>query len=364
MSHFLEHMSFKGTSKRTWDQINKDVDALGALWNAYTWWEGTAYFHWVQAERVADSIEILSDMMRPSLLREDFDTEKNVILEEIAMYNDNPSALIADHLIQVIYGDHPLGTSVLGTKETVSAIRHEDLVGYHARRYAPEDMVFVATGAVDRDAILETVERYTGSWREKADEQSRPEPPFLTGTHVIHRPTVSRQHLAMAWRGPETGSSDEPVARVLARYLGDRENSRLYWAVKQKGLVERVGASHFGFKDSGFLYVHASSGPENSRRVYDLIREELLKAHRAVDEDALERSRTKAVSALVREAENGLNRWMQLAERESAGATVKTIRMSINEIEEVTPDRIRQYLDEFPLSEDPALVSLGPLERF
>ncbi|MBI4772597.1 MAG: insulinase family protein [Deltaproteobacteria bacterium] len=363
MSHFLEHMCFKGTAGRSWDQINREVDDLGALWNAYTWWEGTAYFHWVQAERAEDSIDILADMMRPKLDEADFNMEKGVILEEIAMYNDNPSALIADRLIQAAFGDHPLGTSVLGTAETVTAVSHSDMTAYFRRRYTPNNMVFLATGAIERERLVETVRRHTATWTSGETGRSQSVPVFHSETRPAHRPEVAREHLALAWPGPEVGSPWAPAARVLARYLGEEENSRLYWSVKQKGLVDRVSASHVGFNDSGLMYVYASTAPARAGEVLGLIREEMARVHRRIDEAALSRSRIKAESALVREAEHGLSRWNQLAEIENAGAARKTVTQAMKDIEDVTVDRVRDFLDEFPLDGEPALVPLGPLER-
>ena len=363
MSHFLEHMCFKGTSRRTWDQINREVDDLGALWNAYTWWEGTAYFHWVQAERAPDSIDILADMMRPKLDEADFNMEKGVILEEIAMYNDNPSALIADRLIQAAYGDHPLGTSVLGTAESVTSVSHTDMTAYFRRRYTPNNMVFLATGAIDRDRLVEAVRHHTAAWTSGETGRSQTIPEFRSETRLVHRPEVAREHLAMAWLGPEVGSPWAPTARVLARYLGEEENSRLYWAVKQKGLVDRVSASHAGFNDSGLMYVYASTAPAKAVEVLGLIREEIAKVHRSIDEAALSRARIKAESALVREAEQGLSRWNQLAEIENAGAQRKTVAQAMKDIEDVTVDRVKAFLEEYPLEGEPALVPLGPLEK-
>jgi len=362
MSHFLEHMCFKGTYRRTWEEINREVDTLGALWNAFTWWEGTAYYHWVQARRVDDSVDILSDMMRPRLDMDDFTTEKQVILEEISMYNDNPSALIVDRLIQRAFGDHPLGVSVLGTLESVGAVEHSDMSAYFRRRYNPNNMVFLASGSLDGDRLLETVARCTASWFPGDGGRRQSAPAFCPGARWFVRPEITREHLAMAWPGPPIGSDWEITARVLARYFGDRENSRLYWAVKQKGLVDQVSASHYGFTDAGFLYVYASCAPSKAREVLNLIRGELAELHGNVHEAALGRARIKAESSLAREAEHGLYRWMQLAERESAGIPPENVLETTRRIQAVTPERVGEFLKVFPLNGDPVLVGVGPLE--
>ena len=363
MSHYLEHMCFKGTAKRTWEQINRDVDELGALWNAFTWWEGTAYFHWVQHARAPESIEILSDMMRPTLDEGEFKMEKKVILEEIAMYNDNPSALIMDHLIAQAFGEHPLGTSVLGSSESVTAIGHADMQGYFERRYSPNNMVFLATGRIEADRLTAAVAEHTARWTSGEAGREQEPPPFERAARVMHRPEVTREHLAMAWPAPEAGSEWEAAAVVLAAYLGDAENSSLYWSVRQKGLVDSIYASHYSFIDSGFMYVYASSAPEKSSEVLGIVKAECARLHDEIDEQALARARVKEAAACVSQGENGLNRWMQLIDRQNAQKPLQSIQEAIAEIDAVTPGKIRAYLERFGLTGQPAMVALGPLEE-
>jgi predicted Zn-dependent peptidase len=362
MSHFLEHMCFKGTMKRTWDRILKDIDGLGALWNAFTGWEETAYYQWVQAPRAEAAVEILADMMRPRLAEEDFNMEKKVILEEIAMYEDNPSALIFDKLIQTAFGDHPLGISVLGTAESVTRISHADMSGYFRRRYSPDNMAFIATGRVDRDRLVDAVRTHTSDWKASGGGRGQPPPPFLGARKVFHRQRDAREHIALAWRGPATGSEWQAAAAVLAVYLGDSENSRLYWGIKQQGLVDHISAFAHDFTDSGFLGVYASASQEKAEEVVRRTRAEAAEAHAKVDEAALGRSRTKVASALVRSAEHGLSRWHQIVERERAGAAPKSVEAMVAEVDAVTPERLRGYLERFPLTGEPAMVMMGPME--
>ena len=202
ISHFLEHMCFKGTPKRDWRQLSLDVDDLGAMWNAYTWWEGTAYFHWVQSDRATDSIEILSDMMCSNLPLDEFNMEKKVILEEIAMYHDQPDALIIDDLIQEAFGDHPLGQSVLGTEDTVKSITRDLMAEYHQRRYGPNNLTFVITGAFDRDEIIRAVEAHCGGWQVSDNGREQSIPTFHASNRVVQRDGVAREHIALALPAP------------------------------------------------------------------------------------------------------------------------------------------------------------------
>ena len=168
VSHFLEHMCFKGTARRGWHEINVRFDELGSIYNAYTGKEHTVYYGWVPAARLDEQLELLADMMRPSLPPDDFQTERNVILEEIAMSDDSFDRLVWNHLHEVVFGGHPLGHEILGEKETIQGLAHETLVNYHRRRYAANHICLLAAGAVEPEAVFAAVGRYCGAWPREA----------------------------------------------------------------------------------------------------------------------------------------------------------------------------------------------------
>ncbi len=362
VSHFLEHMCFKGTTKRDWRQLTLDVDDLGAMWNAYTWWEGTAYFHWVQSGRAGDSIEILSDMMRSTLPPDEFDMEKKVILEEIAMYRDRPDALIVDELIQDIFADHPLGRSILGTEETVGGITRDQMADYFQRRYAPNNLTFIITGKFDRDEIIRAVETHCGGWAPQETGRTQPAPTFHTATRTVKRDNVSREHLALARSAPPEADTWATTADLLATYLGAASNSRLFWSIVQKGLADEVSADYYGFSDTGLFYLYASVDPKNVSRVLDIVRQEMADLKKGVDAEALARARTKHATALVCRGEHGLSRFSQIVHSLSTNTPLKTLEEEIAEIDAVTPKRIAEYLEAYPLDGDFSLVALGPME--
>ena len=287
--------------------------------------------------------------------------EKGVILEEIAMYNDNPSALIADRLIQAAYGDHPLGTSVLGTAESVTSVSHTDMTAYFRRRYTPNNMVFLATGAIDRERLVEAVRHHTAAWTSGETGRSQTTPEFRSETRLVHRPEVAREHLAMAWLGPEVGSPWAPHRTRAGSISGrrgktagftGRSNRRAWW---DRGECFSCGFQRFGTHVRLRFY----RSPAKAVEVLGLIREEIAKVHRSIDEAALSRARIKAESALVREAEQGLSRWNQLAEIENAGARRKTVAQAMKDIEDVTVDRVKAFLEEYPLEGEPGAGAAG-----
>src|SRR5438045_4124624 len=153
VSHFLEHMMFKGTPRRTALEVNLDFDRIGASYNAYTSEENTVYYAALLPEYLPRGIDILADILRPSLRQEDFDMEKKVILEEIDMYEDQPGSVAWDRARRLYYGPHPLGNSVLGTKESVTALTRDQMQNYFTRRYAANNIVVSAAGNYDWDAF-------------------------------------------------------------------------------------------------------------------------------------------------------------------------------------------------------------------
>ena len=146
VSHFLEHMCFKGSAKRTWRQITVDFDDMGSTYNAYTMQDRTFYYGWVPANRIAGQIELLADMMRSILPTDEFDMEKKVVLEEIAMSNDQLEHLAYDFLSEQVFAGHPLAWPVLGYEQTVRDMTRDQMHDYFLRRYAPNNLVLVAAG--------------------------------------------------------------------------------------------------------------------------------------------------------------------------------------------------------------------------
>src|SRR3954451_1074543 len=149
VSHFLEHMMFKGSQKYTWEDVNRIFDEIGARYNAFTSQEMTAYYANVLPEFTERAIEQLAHLLRPAIRPEDFDTEKKVILEEIAMYLDDPGHRLYEKLMEVHFGNHPLSLSVLGSAETITKLQRDQMANYFKQRYGPGNMVLLVTGQGD-----------------------------------------------------------------------------------------------------------------------------------------------------------------------------------------------------------------------
>ncbi len=176
VSHFLEHMVFKGTPTRSADDVNREFDAMGASNNAFTSEEHTVYYASVLPEYQTDALRLLGDMMRPALREEDFNTEKQVIIEEIRMYEDQPPFGADDKIKAAFFGQHPLAHSVLGTVDSITGLKVDAMREYFQRRYSPANMTLVAAGRVDFDALVATTAEVCGDWQ-----------PLPTGARVAGR---------------------------------------------------------------------------------------------------------------------------------------------------------------------------------
>src|SRR5689334_15660322 len=164
VSHFLEHMMFKGSEKYTWEDVNRIFDELGAKYNAFTSQEMTAYYANVLPEFTERAVEHLSHLLRPAIRVEDFTTEKKVILEEIAMYLDDPGHRLYERLMEAHFGNHPLSMSVLGSAESIQRLQRDQMANYFTARYGPGNMVMSVTGRLDFDEIVKLAEKYMGTW--------------------------------------------------------------------------------------------------------------------------------------------------------------------------------------------------------
>ncbi len=262
VSHFLEHMIFKGTPSRSAEDVNREFDEMGAHYNAFTNEENTVYYAAVLPEYLTSTVTLLADLMRPSLREEDFDTEKKVILEEIKMYDDQPPFGVDDKCRAAFFGEHPLSHSVLGTAASVGALSATQMRQYFERRYSPRNIVVAGSGRIDFARLCETVEQCCGSW--PTVETARPLPAAKTnaGFHVVCKETAAQEYVIMMCAGPKAADADRYAAKILATVLGDDSGSRLYWELVDPGLAEHCSLHHHEYLNAGMFLTYMSCDPD------------------------------------------------------------------------------------------------------
>ena len=277
VSHFLEHMVFKGTERRTTLDVNRELDEMGAECNAATSEECTIFYARVLPEFQGRSTDLLADILRPSLRREDFDLEKKVIIDEIARYDDQPHFRLYEKLMAEHFRAHPLGRSILGTRESISALRREDMMGYFGRRYRAGNITAVAAGNLDFERFVDDLGRLCGGWTAGGADRDRPPAPDHRGKTVIVDEKVVRQNIGLMSQAPSArdDSRDRHAAHLLSAVLGDSTGSRLYYALVEKGLADEAGTSYSSMDGAGAMMTFLSCDPGKAPEVLAIARGEM-----------------------------------------------------------------------------------------
>jgi predicted Zn-dependent peptidase len=365
VTHFLEHMVFKGTPRRTALDVNADFDRIGAQYNAFTSEEHTVFYAAILPEYLPRAVDILADILGPSLREEDFDMEKKVIIEEIGMYEDQPMWSAYDHAKRVYFGDHPLGQSILGTVESVGALTREQMQAYFERRYVAPNITVVAAGKFDWQALVPLVEKSCGGWDGRpAPRQNLREARGTGGFEVIARSKVTQEHVFLVSPAPAADSPLRHAADTLAMILGDDSGSRLYWALLDPGLAESADASFHEYEGTGSFYTSFSGEPGGTEENLAIVLNLLMEIQReGVTEHELRQAKNKILSRVVRGSERPMGRMQAIGMAWSYLHQYRTVDDELQAFEAVTLDAIRTVLDQYPLDRVTTLA-LGPLEKF
>lgn len=346
VSHFLEHMVFKGTAKRTAEDVNQELDDLGSQSNAYTSEEQTVYYMSVLPENQAHALELLSDIMRPALRDDDFETEKQVIIEEIAMYDDQPPYGAVERAMEEFFGEHPLARRVLGTRETVLALDPFSMREYHQSRYAPNNLTLVAAGAVQFDELVESAKRLTANWRPMDTSRSlqRPKAPQAS-VELIHPPATQQYTLQHAM-GVSSSDSYRYVLRVLASILGDDSGSRLFWALVDNGLAESAVVFTQEFDDCGLFSIYTTCAPEQHESNWEIIQNILASGvEKPVTDREIELAKNKICSGLILSSERPSNRLFSVGGAWLKRERYETVAEVAANYQRVTRDQLQEAFE-------------------
>jgi predicted Zn-dependent peptidase len=361
VSHFLEHMVFKGTPRRTADDVNREFDEMGAQYNAYTSEENTVFYAAVLPEHQTDAVGLLADILRPSLREDDFNTEKQVILEEIQMYDDQPP-FGADEKCRAAYFErHTLGRSVLGTVQSVAQLTPDAMQGYFQRRYGPGNVKLVGAGRIDFDALVATAQRCCGSWAPISNKRNVLPVVGADGFRIICKESATQQYVVQLAAGPKSVDSDRYPAKLLAAILGDDSGSRLYWSLVDPGLAESASVGHCEYEGAGVFLSFFICDPDRAADNLQVVFDEFRRAEKeGITSEELERAKNKVASHVVLASERPYRRlfnvgidWLQRRE-------YRTIRDDLNAVAAITVDDISDVLAKYPLSKAMTLT-IGPL---
>lgn len=360
VSHFLEHMMFKGTTKRTWRDITIDFDRMGSSYNAYTSEDRTVYYGWVRKADVGRQIELLADMIRSTLPAEEFTTEKKVILEEIAMSKDSLEHVTFDFLQEKVFAGHPLEWPVLGYEQTVQALTRDQMWAYFERRYAPDNMMLIVAGNVDPTEIIGLAEEHCGSWKAWGTTTERLPPTIHGGTDVLQVERFKQQVIALTFPSISACDKRAETAAVAATILGG-DNSRFFWNIVQKGVAPRAGAYHLEYTDCGAMILYGCCQPENAGALLDAMRAEANRICTAsVQPHEVDRVKNKRRTSLAVESEAPYHRLTQLMEDMEYRGAPRTVEQMLAEVDAITVNTVYDYFRECPVNVDGHLTSVGP----
>ncbi|MFA6384210.1 MAG: pitrilysin family protein [Candidatus Omnitrophota bacterium] len=364
ISHYLEHMVFKGTKHYTCQQIKESIEGVGGAFNGFTSEEVTCYFVKMPARYLDRGIDILSDMVIHPLLRdEDIRKERTVILEEIKMYKDQPQSHVYELLDSLLWPGHPLGTSTLGSEATVSAVNRQALDAYRSTCYAPANIVISAAGSFDHAALVKKVNSKFRALKKGAanryaparPQQSRPQ------VHIMAKDT-EQSHLVIGFHGLKRNDPMRYTLAMLHVLLGANSSSRLFNEIREKrGLAYEIGTHVKFMADTGAFIVHA--GVDNTKvedtvkLIFDGLR---LVKDRLVPIDELKRAKEYYLGQLTLAMEDTMDQMLWIGETTTTLDKTFALEDIIKEVKKVSPGDIRQISRDIIKPENINFAMIGP----
>jgi predicted Zn-dependent peptidase len=363
-SHFLEHLLFKGTEERSAHSIAEDIEAVGGDMNAFTTKEYTAFYTRLIDEDLELGLDILSDIMwAPAFRPAEIDAERQVILEEINMHEDEPSDLVHELLHEALYPGHPLGREVLGERSTITAMTRDQIANYFGTRYKPPSIVVAAAGNLDHDRLVAGIERRCVTEPGTAPTRERPALAPVSPLIVQHR-TTEQAHIVVGMRSIDRHDDDRFALSVLNQILGGGMSSRLFQEIREKrGLVYSVFSYRAAYLESGLLAVYAGTAPGRAQEVLALIDDELDKlATGPITDRELAVAKGHIKGSLALSLEDSAGRMNRIGRGHLIHGEVLSYEEIVARTEAVTHDDLRRVADRI-FGNERVLAVVGPFSE-
>ncbi|WP_366921729.1 insulinase family protein [Metallumcola ferriviriculae] len=347
LSHFLEHMFFKGTKNRTAKQIAEQLDAVGGHLNAFTTKEYTCLYAKVVAEHLGLAIEVLSDMYFNSLFAElDLAKEKKVVLEEIKMYEDSPDELVHDLFSETVWQDHPLGRPILGSAESVSSLGKDQVIEYLYKQYVPENTVLAVAGNIKHHEVVNRLDDVFGQFRRNGGKRLMSPAVFQARSRNFAKDTEQLQ-ICLGVPGLSQDDKDIYALYALNNMLGGGLSSRLFQEIREeRGLAYSIYSYHTSYSDTGLFTIYAGTSPENYQELIEVILKEIYSfKNKGVTEVELQRTKDQIKGNLLLGMENVSSRMSRLGKTELSFDRVVTAEEIVKEINTVTRQDIHMVAE-------------------
>lgn len=366
-AHFLEHMMFKGTRRRSATQISHEIDSLGGEMNAFTTHETTTLYIKVLDQQIGQAVDLLADVFYHSRFdRKEIEREKQVVLEEIRMIRDDPEDFVQElHAKQVLRG-HPLGRSILGDQATMNRLQRRDLLHYLEEHYRPEKTVIAVAGNFELKKVEALVQAAFGTWKAAGRDGNgaqRQRPPRVRGGIMVHHKQLEQVHLCLGFKGLPVAHPARYAAHTLNALLGGGMSSRLFQEIREKrGLAYTIYSQLSSFSDGGVLTIYAASGAKEASSVVDVVCREIKKLQkRGPAPRELERTKNQLKGTLMLGLEGTYGRMNKLAKDELAQGRYVSLRELVAAIDRVSVQDVqaigRELLDFGSMS----VTALGPV---
>lgn len=362
LSHFVEHLVFKGTKTRNAYQIAKSLESLGGDLNAYTTREYTNYHCTVLKEDWKIGLEVLSDLVcNMRLLKKDFELEKKVILQEIAMSDDTPEDLIYDYFFEGVYKNHPLGRQILGKSETIEKMTQKKVIEFYRQFYQGSNLIISAAGPVVHDQFVIECQKLFKTRKKFIAESNRRAPRWKTCRKIYDR-DMEQAHILVGFPAASFHDKFRFEAFIVNSLLGGGMTSRLYQAIREKqGLAYSVFSTLNTNVDCGHISVYAATDTKNVRKVIQIIAAELLRLKKqGIKKSDLKLFKTQVRGQLLMGSDDIDNRMSSLGVNEMIFQKYKPVDAIIAEVEEITEKSIKQYIADYLDLSKVSAVLMGP----
>jgi predicted Zn-dependent peptidase len=364
-SHFLEHLLFKGTPTRSAKDIADAFDAVGGDVNAFTGKEYTCYYARVLDDDLSMALDVLADMITDSVIEpSELESERKVILEEIAMHEDSPDELVHDLFYRAMWTGHPLGRPVLGYNETIGGVSRDEVAGYWQERYSPSNLVVAASGHLDHKRLVAQIETLMRPSTGVRTLRSGAPPRATSGVKVHKRPT-EQAHIIIGSEGLTRADDDRHALAVLDTVVGGGMSSRLFQEIREKrGLAYSVYSYRALFADSGSYAVYAGTTPQNAATVIQIVRDEFASiVSNGLTETELERAKGHLKGSLVLAAEDPGSRMNRLGKQQLTTGEIISIDELIAKFNGIDMDDVRRVIDSVLGSRRYQTTVVGPFEE-
>ena len=364
VSHFIEHLMFKGTHRRSAKDIAEMVDDVGGQLNAATDRENTCYYIKVLPEHLSLGMDILSDMLLNSKFADvDVEKERQVVLEEISLYEDSPDELIHDLHMNSLWPGHALGRNILGTRETITAMDRQAILDYRIRHYVPDNLVIAAAGNLTHEQLVELSQLYWADVSGKSQMLVDPTPTFVAA-RLLQEKDIEQLHVCMGTPGVAHDSSQYYASHVLNTILGGGVSSRLFQSIREdRGLAYSVCSYPSSFRDTGLMTIYAGVSPENSREVIEITNAILADIRvNGVRPDEIKRAKEQLKAGLMFSMESSASRMSRVGRAEISSREYLSPEKLAAKVDAVSLEQLFELAQPLYQPENTCMTALGPVE--